>query len=69
MKSRASDRVWKKMGNYVTFSVQIMRQEESVVRQIMHFFLGSFQIVSPGLLVNCAIGCDFRPIMPNRTIE
>ena len=36
--SRASDRVRQKMGNSATFSREIMRQERSIMRQIMRFF-------------------------------
>ena len=35
---RASDRVWQKMGNSAAFSREIMRQERSIMRQIMRFF-------------------------------
>ena len=34
---RASDRVWQKMGNSAAFSREIMRQERSIMRQIMRF--------------------------------
>ena len=37
-KSRASDRVRQKMGNSAAFSREIMRQERSIMRQIMRFF-------------------------------
>ena len=38
---RASDRVRQKMGNSAAFSWEIMRQERSIMRQIMQFvFLG-----------------------------
>ena len=37
--NRASDRVWQKMGNSAAFSREIMRQERSIMRQIMRFFL------------------------------
>ena len=36
--SRASDRVRQKMGNSAAFSREIMRQERSIMRQIMRFF-------------------------------
>ena len=36
--NRASDRVRQKMGNSATFSREIMRQERSIMRQIMRFF-------------------------------
>ena len=35
---RASDRVRQKMGNSAAFSREIMRQERSIMRQIMRFF-------------------------------
>ena len=35
---RASDRVGQKMGNSAAFSREIMRQERSIMRQIMRFF-------------------------------
>ena len=35
---RASDRVQQKMGNSAAFSREIMRQERSIMRQIMRFF-------------------------------
>ena len=34
----ASDRVRQKMGNSAAFSREIMRQERSIMRQIMRFF-------------------------------
>ena len=37
-KYRASDRVRQKKGNSAAFSREIMRQERSIVRQIMRFF-------------------------------
>ena len=37
MKSRASDRVWKKLGNCATFSGQIVRQERPIVWHIVRF--------------------------------
>ena len=36
--NRASDRVRQKMGNSAAFSREIMRQERSIMRQIMRFF-------------------------------
>ena len=36
--SRASDRVRQKMGNSAAFSREIVRQERSIMRQIMRFF-------------------------------
>ena len=36
--NRASDRVRLKMGNSAPFSRAIMRQERSIMRQIMRFF-------------------------------
>ena len=36
---RASDRVRQKMGNSAAFSMEILRQERSIMRQIMRFFL------------------------------
>ena len=35
---RASDGVRQKMGNSAAFSREIMRQERSIMRQIMRFF-------------------------------
>ena len=35
---RASHRVWQKMGNSAAFSREIIRQERSIMRQIMQFF-------------------------------
>ena len=35
---RASDRVRQKMGNSAAFSREIMRQERSIMQQIMRFF-------------------------------
>ena len=35
---RASDRVRQKKGNSVAFSREIMRQERSIMRQMMRFF-------------------------------
>ena len=35
---RASDRVRQKMGNSAVFSREIVRQERSIMRQIMRFF-------------------------------
>ena len=35
---RASDRVQQKMGNSAAFSREIMRQERSIMQQIMQFF-------------------------------
>ena len=36
--ARASDRVRQKMGKTAAFSREIMRQERSIMRQIMRFF-------------------------------
>ena len=36
--NRASDRVRQKMGNSAAISREIMRQERSIMRQIMRFF-------------------------------
>ena len=36
--NKASDRVRQKMGNSVAFSREIMRQERSIMRQIVRFF-------------------------------
>ena len=37
-KIRASDKVRQKMGNSTAFSREIMRQERSIMQQIMRFF-------------------------------